>query len=80
MQFLLEAITLSGIGGILGILLGGLIALAVRTALPAVPAVVSPFWVLLGVIISVSVGLFLRLLSRRIARPIWTRSSVCAYE
>ncbi|HEY3840892.1 MAG TPA: ABC transporter permease [Bryobacteraceae bacterium] len=57
-QFLLEAITLSGIGGILGILMGGLIALTVRTLLPAVPAVVSPFWVVLGVIISVSVGLF----------------------
>ena len=29
-----------------------------RTALPAVPAVVSPLWVTLGVIISVGVGLF----------------------
>jgi putative ABC transport system permease protein len=57
-QFLLEAVTLSGIGGILGILLGALIALLVRTALPAVPAVVSPLWVTLGVIISVGVGLF----------------------
>ena len=57
-QFLLEAITLSGIGGILGIMLGGLIALLVRTALPAVPAVVSPLWVALGVMISVGVGLF----------------------
>jgi putative ABC transport system permease protein len=57
-QFLVEAITLSGIGGILGILLGGLIAFAVRTAVPAVPASVSPIWVLLGVSISVSVGLF----------------------
>ncbi len=34
-QFLLEAITLSGIGGVIGILVGALIALAVRTALPA---------------------------------------------
>jgi putative ABC transport system permease protein len=57
-QFLLEAITLSGIGGVVGILLGALIALLVRTALPAVPAVVSPLWVTLGVIISVGVGLF----------------------
>jgi len=57
-QFLLEAVTLSGIGGIIGILLGALIALAVRTFLPAIPAVVSPFWVALGVGMSVGVGLF----------------------
>ena len=57
-QFLLEAVTLSGIGGVLGIVLGALIALGVRTVLPAVPAVVSPLWVTLGVLISVGVGLF----------------------
>jgi putative ABC transport system permease protein len=57
-QFLVEAVTLSGIGGIIGILLGGLIAFAVRTAIPAIPAVVSPIWVTLGVAISVGVGLF----------------------
>ena len=57
-QFLLEAVTLSGIGGILGILLGGLIAFLVRTAIPSIPAVVSLLWVTLGVAISVGVGLF----------------------
>jgi len=57
-QFLLEAITLSGIGGVLGILVGALIALSVRTALPAIPAFVSPLWVVLGFTISVGVGLF----------------------
>ncbi len=57
-QFLFEAVTLSGIGGIVGILLGALIAFTVRTLLPAVPAVVSPMWVFLGVAISVGVGLF----------------------
>jgi len=57
-QFLLEAVTLSGIGGVLGILMGALIALVVRTLLPAVPAVVSLLWVTLGVMISVGVGLF----------------------
>ncbi len=56
-QFLLEAVTLSGIGGVLGILLGGLISLAVRT-LASIPATISPFWVVMGVAISVSVGLF----------------------
>jgi putative ABC transport system permease protein len=56
-QFLLEAITLSGIGGVLGILLGGLISFAVRT-LASIPATISPFWVVLGVAMSVGVGLF----------------------
>ena len=57
-QFLLEAIMLSCIGGVIGILVGALIALAVRTALPAIPAFVSPLWIVLGFTISVSVGLF----------------------
>jgi putative ABC transport system permease protein len=56
-QFLLEAITLSGIGGIAGILLGFLIALTVRTLLP-IPASVSLFWVAMGVTIAIGVGLF----------------------
>jgi putative ABC transport system permease protein len=56
-QFLLEAITLSGIGGILGVIMGGLISLAVR-ALVSLPATLSPFWVIMGVAISVGVGLF----------------------
>lgn len=57
-QFLLEAITLSCIGGVIGILVGALIALAVRTAMPAIPAFVSPLWIALGFSISVGVGLF----------------------
>jgi putative ABC transport system permease protein len=57
-QFLLEAVTLSGVGGVIGILVGALIAYAVRTALPAIPASVSPLWVVLGFSISVGVGLF----------------------
>jgi len=57
-QFLTEAITLSCIGGVIGIVFGALIALAVRTLIPAVPAAVSPLWIVLGVGISVGVGLF----------------------
>jgi putative ABC transport system permease protein len=56
-QFLIEAITLSGIGGVIGILIGGGISLTIR-ALAGIPAVVSPFWVIMGVGISVGVGLF----------------------
>jgi putative ABC transport system permease protein len=57
-QFLLEATMLTGIGGVLGILLGGLMAVLVKFAFPSIPAAVSPFWVTLGVAMSVGVGLF----------------------
>ena len=57
-QFLLEAVVLTGIGGILGILLGAMLAFVVRTVMPSVPAAVSPLWVTLGVAMSVGVGLF----------------------
>ena len=56
-QFLLEAVMLSGIGGVLGILLGAVISMTAR-ALASIPATVSPFWVAMGVAISVGVGLF----------------------
>src|ERR1041385_4415463 len=56
-QFLFEAITLSGIGGIIGILIGGFFSLMVRT-FAHIPSTVSPFWVVAGVAMSVSVGLF----------------------
>ncbi len=57
-QFLLEAVTLSGLGGVIGILFGAVIAFAVRTLIPSIPAALSVLWVALGVGISVSVGLF----------------------
>lgn len=56
-QFLMEAVMLSGIGGVLGILMGGAISMTAR-ALASIPATVSPFWVAMGVAISVGVGLF----------------------
>jgi putative ABC transport system permease protein len=56
-QFLLEAITLSGIGGVIGILIGALISMLVRAVI-SLPATISPFWVMMGVAISVGVGLF----------------------
>jgi putative ABC transport system permease protein len=57
-QFLLEAVTLSGIGGALGILCGALITFAIRALVPSIPATLSVLWVTLGVMISVGVGLF----------------------
>jgi len=57
-QFLLEAVILTVLGGLIGILLGGLFSLAVRALVPSVPATVSLLWATLGVVISVGVGLF----------------------
>jgi putative ABC transport system permease protein len=56
-QFLIEAIVLTGTGGILGILIGFLIAVIVRTATP-LPASVSAWSVIVGFAVSVSIGLF----------------------
>ena len=56
-QFLLEAVTLAGIGGVLGIMAGGAISITAR-ALAGIPASLSPVWVVLGVAMSVGVGLF----------------------
>jgi len=58
LQFLLEAATLTGIGGVMGIVLGYLISLLVRLLQPNLPAAVPLWGVLLGFWMSVSVGLF----------------------
>ena len=57
-QFLMEAIVLTVSGGLMGIALGWLVAFLVRTFIPSVPATLSYEWAALGVLISVSVGLF----------------------
>jgi len=56
-QFLIEAIILTGAGGILGIGIGFLIAGAVRSATP-LPATVTPWSVAAGFAVSVAIGLF----------------------
>ena len=67
-QFLFEAVFLTGAGGILGILLGFAISLAVKAATP-LPASVTPWSVALGFFVSVSVGLFFGIFpARRAAR------------
>ncbi len=55
-QFLIEAMTLSGSGGILGIVIGLLLGKIVAAVSP-LPAGVSLFWLVLGFSFSVSVGL-----------------------
>jgi putative ABC transport system permease protein len=56
-QFLLEAMVLTAIGGIIGILAGSGISMAVD-ALSPLPSRVSMLWVLLAFTVALSVGLF----------------------
>jgi len=56
-QFLIEAIFLTGTGGAIGILIGFVIALIVKSATP-LPASVTLWSIFLGFFVSVSVGLF----------------------
>ncbi len=56
-QFLIEAVVLTGFGGILGVILGFGISLLVKAATP-LPASVTLWSVLLGFFVSVSIGLF----------------------
>jgi putative ABC transport system permease protein len=56
-QFLIEAVVLTGTGGVLGIVIGFGIAFLVKAATP-LPASVTPWSVILGFLVSVSVGLF----------------------
>ncbi len=56
-QFLFEAVTLTAVGGLLGILVGAAITMLVRTAAPFLPATMSLLWVTLGFATSVGTGL-----------------------
>jgi len=58
LQFLIEAVALTLVGGVLGILIGAGISTLVRTLVPSVPATLSYLWVTIGFVISVGVGLF----------------------
>ena len=58
LQFLLEAVALTLVGGTIGILIGATVSTLVRTFVPSVPASLSYVWVAIGFTISVSVGLF----------------------
>ena len=56
-QFLFEATTLAGVGGIIGIVLGSALGLTVRALAPSLPATVSLFWVLTGLLTSAFIGI-----------------------
>lgn len=56
-QFLFEAMTLTAVGGVLGIMTGGAITVLIRTFVPFLPASMSVFWTTMGFAVSVSTGL-----------------------
>ena len=55
-QFLTEAMTLTGVGGVLGILIGGGVAMLVNAFSPF-PAVMQPTWVAIAFVVAVLTGL-----------------------
>ncbi len=57
-QFLTEAVTLTGAGGIIGVLVGGGFSVIVGLLVPQLPTAVPLWSVVLGVAVAMSVGLF----------------------
>jgi putative ABC transport system permease protein len=58
LQFLTEAVVLTGLGGLIGMTFGWLVSLACRLVYPALPTAVPLWAAALGVIVSVAIGLF----------------------
>ncbi len=57
-QFLIEAMTLTGTGGAIGVLLGIGISVLINLTMPKLPSAVPPWAIVLGVGSAMSVGLF----------------------
>ncbi len=56
-QFLTEAITLTAVGGIIGIAFGWLISLGLKRLAPTLPSIIPAWAVILGFLVSCTVGL-----------------------
>ena len=57
-QFLVEAATLSSIGGVVGVVLGLLISAVVKAAVPALPTAIPLWSPIVGLLVSMGVGVF----------------------
>ncbi|MGA3327626.1 MAG: ABC transporter permease [Terriglobia bacterium] len=57
-QFLLEAVALTGSGGLMGIAVGWLLSFLIRTLVPSLPSTVPLWSVVAGFVVSTGVGLF----------------------
>ncbi len=57
-QFLTEAVVLTGLGGLIGMLFGWIVSVIARTLLPSLPTSVPLWAAALGVVVSVGIGLF----------------------
>jgi putative ABC transport system permease protein len=58
LQFLMEAVTLAGVGGVIGIIVGSALGLSVRLVFSGLPTSISPSLVMLGFSISALIGIF----------------------
>ena len=57
-QFLVEAMALTGVGGMLGIVIAVLITLGLGAAVPSLPSKVPAWAVITGFFVSMAVGVF----------------------
>jgi putative ABC transport system permease protein len=58
LQFLTEAVVLTGLGGLIGMLFGWSVSMITRFFLPNLPTLVPLWAVVLGVVVSVAIGVF----------------------
>jgi putative ABC transport system permease protein len=58
LQFLTEAVVLTGLGGLIGMTFGWMISLLCRLVFPSLPTAVPLWAAVLGVVVSVAIGLF----------------------
>ena len=56
-QFLIEAVVLSAMGGVIGIV-AGIVASKIISMIKNWPTVISPLWMLIAFLVSAAVGIF----------------------